>query len=124
MSFPKDRSIPGAFLALCASLLLGISQAQAHAQLVVADPAVNGSVAAPATITLQFNETLEARVSSFRLTDVDGKEIAVMPAQRPDNKSLAAKPAAPLASGLYTVSWTAVGGDGHPMKGTYSFTVK
>jgi methionine-rich copper-binding protein CopC len=81
-------------------------------------------VAAPQAITLHFNEALEAKLSSFRLTDIDGTAIVVTPASAPDNKSLAAVPAAPLVSGLYTVSWTALGRDGHPMKGTYSFTVK
>jgi len=124
MRFPKSTRGTAAFLTLSASLLLGMGQAQAHAQLVRAVPAANGSVAAPATVTLHFNEALEAKVSSFKLTDVDGKAVAVMSASAPDTKSLAATPAAPLAPGLYTVSWTAVGDDGHPMKGAYSFTVK
>jgi hypothetical protein len=124
MPFPRNRTVTAAILALSASLLLSTSQAQAHAQLVRAEPAANASVATPVTITLHFNEALEAKISSFKLTDIDGKAIVVTPASAPDNRSLAAVPAAPLASGLYTVSWTALGRDGHPMKGTYSFTVK
>jgi methionine-rich copper-binding protein CopC len=112
------------FLSLSAGLVFGATQAFAHAALVRAEPAVNASVATPANITLHFNEALEARVSSFKLTDVDGKEVAVAPAAAPDAKSISAKPAAALAAGLYTVSWTAVGDDGHPTKGTFSFTVK
>lgn len=112
------------FLGLSASLILVATQAFAHATLVRAEPGANASVGAPQTIVLHFNEALEARVSSFKVTDIDGKEVMVMTAPAPDNKSLAAKPHSALTAGLYTVSWTAVGDDGHPMKGTYSFTVK
>ena len=111
-------------LGLATVLALGATQAEAHAQLVSAEPAANASVGAPATIVLRFNEALEARVSSFKLTDIDGNQVAVTPASAPDNKSLAATPAASLAPGLYTVSWTAVGDDAHAMMGTFSFTVK
>ena len=52
MSFPRDRGIQAAILALSASLLLSTSQAQAHAQLVRAEPAANASVATPATVIL------------------------------------------------------------------------
>lgn len=45
-------------------------------------------------------------------------------AAAPDEKSLAATPDAPFSPGPYTVSWTAVGGDGHPARGTLSFTVE
>lgn len=112
------------FIAVSAGVTLGATLANAHATLVRAEPAVNGTVSAPAAITLHFNEALSARVSNFKVTDVGGKEVMVMAAPAPDNKSLAAKPHAPLTAGSYTVSWTAVGDDGHPMKGTYSFTVK
>lgn len=112
------------FLGLSAGLVLAATQAFAHATLVRAEPAVNASVGAPQAIVLHFNEALEAKVSSFKVTDIDGKEVMVMAAPAPDNKSLAAKPHSALTAGLYTVSWTAVGDDGHPMKGTYSFSVK
>ncbi len=112
------------FLSLSAALMLAATQANAHAALMNAEPAANASVAAPKTLVLHFNEALEAKLSNVKLTDIDGKAMTVMPASAPDGKSLAVTPAAPLAPGLYSVSWTAVGDDGHPMKGTYSFTVK
>lgn len=112
------------FLGLSAGLMLAATQANAHATVTHAEPAANASVAAPKMIVLHFNEALEAKLSNFKLTDVDGKEMATMPMAAPDNKSLAAMPHALLTPGLYTISWTAVGGDGHPMKGNYSFTVK
>ena len=122
-SLVNTRGI-AASLAFGATLILGAGQALAHAQLMRAEPAANASVAAPTTIVLHFNEALEAKVSSVKLTDIDGKALMTKASKAPDSKSLAVAPGAALTPGLYTVSWTAVGDDGHPMKGTYSFTVK
>ncbi len=113
-----------AILSVAALLWFGTTPAAAHARLVSAEPVVNASISAPAAVVLHFNEALQAKISSFRLTDVDGKPVAVTVKAAPDEKSLAATPNAPLAPGLYTVSWTVAGADAHPMKGTYSFTVK
>ena len=113
-----------AFLSVSAALLLGISQAEAHAQMVHAVPGPNASVSAPQMIEIHFNEALAARFSSFKVTDVDGAQVALKPMESKDPKALAAMPAAPLMPGLYTVSWAAAGGDGHPMTGKFSFTVK
>jgi hypothetical protein len=104
--------------------MLAATQAEAHADLVSAQPAKNSTVAAPATIVLHFGEALEMKVSAFKLTDIDGKPVAIKAAAAPDAKSLAAAPAVPLTPGLYTVSWTSMGDDAHKMTGTFSFTVK
>lgn len=117
-------TLRNAILGFSAGLLLAASQASAHTQLVSADPAPNASVAAPTSITLHFNEALEAKVSNFKLTDGGGKAVSVNAAKASDTKSMTATTAAPLAAGRYMVSWTAVGSDGHPMKGTYAFTVQ
>jgi methionine-rich copper-binding protein CopC len=117
------RQILG-FLSLMGLISVAASPAGAHAQLVSAEPAADATVAAPETIVLHFNEPLEVRLSSFRLTDIDGNPVAITVAAAPDPNSLAAKPDMPLAPGLYTVSWTVAGPDAHPMQGTISFTVK
>jgi methionine-rich copper-binding protein CopC len=109
---------------LSAALLLSVTQAQAHANLVSSDPAKDAAIAAPKLITLHFSEALEMKVSGFRLTDLDGNPVAIKAVAAPDKKSLAAAPAAPLAPGLYTISWTSMGDDSHKMNGTLSFTVK
>ena len=109
---------------ISAALLLGATQADAHANLVSSDPAKDATVTAPKTITLHFSEALEMKVSGFKLTDVDGKVVAIKTMAAPDAKSLTAAPAAPLAPGLYTISWTSMGDDAHKMNGTVSFTVK
>ncbi len=112
------------FLGSATILALAATQANAHTQLVSAEPLADTTVAAPEKITLHFNETLETRVSSISLADAEGDSISITPATAPDEKSMAATPEAPLAPGVYTVSWTAVGSDAHAMMGTLSFTVE
>jgi methionine-rich copper-binding protein CopC len=107
-----------------AALLLSATQADAHANLLGSNPAKDATVAAPKVITLHFSEALEMKVSGFKLTDIDGKPVAIKGVAAPDAKSLAATPAAPLAPGLYTISWTSMGDDAHKMTGTLSFSVK
>ena len=41
-----------------------------------------------------------------------------------NGKTLRAKLPGPLAPGVYTVEYRAVGGDNHPMTGNFSFTVR
>ena len=111
-------------IALSAMLALGATGAYAHANLVSSDPAKDAAVAAPKMITLHFSEALEMKVSGFKLSDIDGSPVQIKAVKAPDNKSLAAEPAAPLAPGLYTISWISMGDDAHKMTGTVSFTVK
>jgi methionine-rich copper-binding protein CopC len=113
-----------AFLTFSAALALATTDVQAHAALKTANPAPNATVAAPKDIVLHFSEALEMKLSSFKVTTAAGVEVMTMAMPAPDKLSIAAMPMAPLAPGQYTVSWTAVGDDSHPNKGTYSFTVK
>lgn len=105
-------------------LALALSPANAHTALVSAEPVADATVSAPERITLQFNEPLEKNVSSLSLMDADGNSVSLTPAGASDETSLSAMPEAPLAPGVYTVSWTAVGPDTHAVNGTLSFTVE
>jgi copper resistance protein C len=112
-------------LAVAAGALACSSLAFAHARLLSADPTPNATVGAAQAIHLQFSEAIVARFSSFRLTDTDGNPVALMSLKPRDASSLDAMPAARLAPGVYTVSWTAVStDDGHRTTGSYSFTVQ
>lgn len=118
------RTVP-AVLALCASLLLGVSQAWAQANLVSADPAPNSSVTSPMLIQLHFSEAIDKRSSSIELTDAIGKAVGTMAMGAKDAKSLALMPNQQLDAGTYTVSWTAMSAaGGHKAMGHFSFTVK
>lgn len=118
------RSVP-LVAALGAATLLWGSQAMAHAKLLSSDPSPNAIVATPKSIHLQFSEEIAKKFSNFKLTDTDGNAVNVVAAATSDAKALDAAPAAALAPGVYTVSWTAVAtDDGHKTSGSFSFTVK
>ena len=111
-------------LALPAALFFGISGANAHADLEHSTPAANASIGSPEKIELHFSEAVEPRLSGIKLVK-GGTEVATHAMPASDTKALVAMPSAPLAPGVYTVSWTAMTpADGHKMTGTFTFTVK
>lgn len=120
----KDFLKPVIAVGIAGLIMLNAGTALAHANLVSSDPTKDATIASPKVITLHFSEALEMKVSGFKLTDIDGKPVAIKAVAAPDAKSLAATPTAPLAPGLYTISWTSMGDDAHKMNGTLSFSVK
>ncbi|ODS62134.1 MAG: copper resistance protein, partial [Arenimonas sp. SCN 70-307] len=100
----------------------------AHAALQQSTPAANAVVASPSQIDLVFNETLIPRASRLKLVMKHGS--STMPIENftteivNNGKTLRAKLPQPLAPGVYTVEYRAVGGDNHPMPGSFSFTVR
>ena len=114
-----------AALGASAFLFAGTVEAKAHAHLVTSIPAAKAVVASPVTISVAFNENLEAKFSGFDVTSAAGAKIALAPTLDPkDKKMLVAAPQAPLAPGVYKLAWHVVGSDGHKIEGAYDFTVK
>lgn len=101
--------------------LLAASPAFAHAALKVSAPMSGATVAAPQNLSLTFTENV--RLTAVRLI-ADGKDVSGVQVDR-------SAPAAPgftvslpkLAPAKYEVRWTALGGDGHAINGTFTFTV-
>ena len=111
-----------------AALLLALvtPAAWAHAALRDSDPPAGSTLAAaPKQIRLQFNEALEPAFASVRLTDPGGKEVVTEKAvvDKADGKTLVL-PLPALAAGAYKARWSAMGHDGHRMKGEVGFAVK
>ena len=113
-------------LASCAMLVLSPSALLAHAHLVASSPRVGERLASPPrVIQLMFSEILIAGISRFVLTGPLGDTIKLTPAV-PDSMgshTIAARPQGHLTAGVYKVHWVAAGRDGHPMRGTFSFTI-
>jgi copper transport protein len=114
------RRFVGLAAVLLAAALLAPVSALAHAQLRATDPA-EGSVvpAAPAMVTLDFNESVAPLVLRWiapdgTVTDVTGTA---------QNSTVSATPPADLATGTHLLSWRVVSGDGHPVGGTLTFHV-
>ena len=97
----------------------------AHASLVASFPA-KGQVmtGSPTEIHLTFNERVEARYCRIKLVSDAKKNFDADRASADKtnpNSIIAAVPV--LKPGVYSVRWTAVGGDGHKTHGDFSFTV-
>lgn len=107
---------------------LSLQVAHAHAALQQSTPAADAVVASPDKIDLVFNETLLPRASRLTLLMVHGS--STMPIGNftteivNNGKTLRARLPKPLAPGVYRVEYRAVGGDNHPMTGSFSFTVR
>jgi methionine-rich copper-binding protein CopC len=112
--------------ALAFAFALAETAAFAHAQLVMATPAVGATVASANEIRLKFSEGVEPRFSKIALTAADGAAVALGAARfdSGDATIFVAPISKPLSPGVYTVHWSAVSTDTHHTQGDFSFTVK
>ncbi|MFI0357122.1 copper resistance protein CopC [Actinomadura sp. 9N407] len=115
------RKIAVAFTLVGAMLGLGAAPAWAHDSLKSSNPEKGAQIASPSEIELTFTGTV--RVPRIVLTGPDGTRHEAGAAQAIDNK-VAQPVKGTLANGEYTVGWRVVSSDGHPITGTYTFTVK
>lgn len=107
--------------ALWLPVTVGISPADAHTGLIGSDPEADQTIGKlPSQVRLTFSEDLQTP-SYIVVTDPSGDQIA----------SGAAEVAGPVASapldgtepGVYTVAYRVVSADGHPVSGTFDFTL-
>ena len=95
----------------------------AHSKQETTVPANNAVLTeAPAELVLKFDKPM--RITKLALTDQAGTDYEV---QRTDQMKHVLKLVAqldPVPNGEYQVDWRGLSEDGHPMNGTFSFTVK
>jgi methionine-rich copper-binding protein CopC len=76
-------------------------------------------------IQAHFDEAIEVKLSSLKLTMSDGMAIPVMSMNdRKDPSTLSIMPNSTLKPGSYTATWSIVTDDGHKETGKFTFTVK
>jgi methionine-rich copper-binding protein CopC len=114
--------------ALASTVAIGFSPAgaSAHGVLQASSPASGATLdRAPAELHLHFNEALEPKFSSIKLSDAKGSEVAIEPAavDAADPRALGAKLPS-LVPGAYAVHWSVMTRDGHRTHGDYGFQVK
>ncbi|WP_189419150.1 copper resistance CopC family protein [Cellvibrio zantedeschiae] len=98
------------------------SQVFAHAHLASSVPEANSQVKmSPPNLVLTFEKP--AMVMNLTLTDDKGKAIDFNFKASNDTKVTHQYKLPPFGNGLYTVNWTAMGTDGHNMKGAFTFSV-
>ena len=116
------RRTPLALLVALALALLATLPVWAHAELVSTEPAAGATVPAGLRrLTLTFNEPLQvgsqAQVFREQFEPVSGVTSGT------EGAVLHVLFTSALGEGVYTVQWTAVGDDGHPVQGSYQFAV-
>jgi methionine-rich copper-binding protein CopC len=118
---PRHRHLTALLLGVAAALLLA-TPALGHASLVSSNPGDGASVPVPSSITLTFEDTLDAARSGFQVVDLRGAVVATGDVVATDAKTIRAT-GLTLALGPCQVKWTAIASDGDLTRGTVSFTV-
>ena len=107
-------------LVAAAAVLLPGSPAWAHNALADATPAKNATVKkAPTSVKLKFLQKLNPAQTSITITGA-GEIAATAPKVDGATGSITFEP---LMNGAYTVTYAVVSKDGHPVQGSYEFTV-
>ncbi|GLZ08832.1 hypothetical protein Acsp03_62980 [Actinomadura sp. NBRC 104412] len=108
-------------LLVAALVGLGAAPASAHTALKSTDPKADAEVAPPTEITLTYTETV--RLPRVILTGPDGARHEAG-AAKASGDTVTQPVNGTLPNGTYRVGWRVVSADGHPVTGTFSFTVK
>ncbi|WP_422746108.1 copper resistance CopC family protein [Micromonospora sp. WMMD754] len=112
-----------ALLAAAALLLAPAAPAAAHNSLQAATPAQDARLtAAPTSVTLRFLQRLNPEFTTIVLSDAGQQKIATG-APAVDGATGTITIDQPLPNGTYTVAYRVVSADGHPVQGSYRFTV-
>lgn len=115
------RAVPAAALTL-ALLTLVAPTASAHDQLISTDPPDGAMLdTAPSSVGLTFSEDV---LDISTTVVVDGPNGPVPTTPSVDGTTVSAPLPADLPDGAYTVTWRVVSSDGHPVQGTFGFTVQ
>nr|WP_225853827.1 copper resistance CopC family protein [Micromonospora sp. AMSO31t] len=104
-------------------LLVPAAPAAAHNSLRAASPAADARLTAPpARVTLEFLQTVDPAFTTIVLSDAQRRKVPTG-----DAAIAAATVTVPitgtLPNGAYTVAYRVVSADGHPVQGSYGFTV-
>jgi methionine-rich copper-binding protein CopC len=104
-------------------LLVVVAPAAAHTDLVTSTPAAGATLAAaPTAVRLVFEEPVSARLASVVVTGPDGVDHAQ--GAPTVAGTVVVQHLSPLTVvGRFRVAYRVVSDDGHPLKGSFSFTV-
>lgn len=100
--------------------------ASAHTHMERSEPADKAMLeTAPAAIHLWFSEKVSAEWSKIEVTDAAGKRVDKQQVTADDTNLKHVQSALePLTAGIYQVKWNVISGDGHRVKGNFTFTVQ
>ncbi|WP_310376398.1 copper resistance CopC family protein [Catenuloplanes atrovinosus] len=117
------RRVVVAALAVAVAVLVPAAPAYAHNRLTSSTPAEGARLeAAPAQIALTFAESLNPVYTQVIVSDAAKARVAVSDPVVDGATATVTLAGAP-AHGVYTVAYRVVSKDGHPVQGSYAFTV-
>lgn len=127
MSGPTMRKSGRVLIGAAAGLALLATPALvvAHVELVSSTPTAGDNLeTAPTQVTITFDDELDPDLSSFTVTDADGKEVGGGEVDLTVADRSVLTGAVTIGDpGLFTVSYTVAGLDGHQIEGSVSFGV-
>ncbi len=120
------RTFSRSLMLVAALPLAAIAAVMPHAKLKSSLPGAGSTVAAPKELRLTFSEKIELKIPKVTLLR-GTEEVAALgdiaaDAQAPETVIIPVTKS--LAAGSYTVKYRVAGPDGHPMGGSYVFSVK
>ncbi|MEU8009896.1 copper resistance CopC family protein [Micromonospora parva] len=122
-SRPTAVRLGAAVLAVLVAVLIPTGPAWAHNSLRAATPARDATVSsAPTEVTLEFMQRLDPTFTTIVLTDAAKRKLATgEPVVTGATSTVQVTDTLP--NGTYTVAYRVVSADGHPVQGSYPFTV-
>jgi methionine-rich copper-binding protein CopC len=110
--------------AVVATVLSTAAPAWAHTRLVSSTPSAGASAEAPGEVVLVFSDPVQPTLSALSVTGPDGQEhVAGTPSPGGDGSSVSQALQGPLDAGTYRVAYRVLAADGHPITGSFAFTV-
>ncbi|WP_249354065.1 copper resistance CopC family protein [Microbacterium sp. 2FI] len=120
----SSLALVAVLLLAAVALLVPVSPAAAHDELIGSSPAADSTVdALPAELTLTFSSVIapDEGASEVQVTDAAG---TILTDGAPSaSETVLTQPLTGSASGVVTVLWKVVSSDGHPISGEFDFTV-
>lgn len=106
---------------LAFALVLVPALVLAHSESEATEPADGATVTEVSELTMRFDDPM--RIITVVLTSPDGEIEIERETDMDPTTEFRAAPAEDLAPGLYQFEWRGMASDGHPMQGSFSFTV-
>jgi copper transport protein len=98
--------------------------ASAHVTLVSSQPASGATLtASPTSLRLEFSEPVEPAVAHVSIVAPNGRSTALTVANDPHDAHVIVAPLSGIGSGTFRVTWHVLSEDGHPVGGSFLFTV-
>lgn len=105
-------------------LALGAPPAGAHARLEATTPEADSLIDAPPDqVELRFTERIDLGLGGVRIIGPDGERADTGQAERSERGRVVTVPVEADREGTYTVAWSVISNDSHPISGSFVFSV-